>query len=107
MPSFTSLKEPEVDRPDKAWSRCEASDLRGEKPEMDRAEYLIKRAVYDARLAATLLLLRRAQEVSDRLAAERIYEELETIVPSRGPTGTRLYNRVDATIASRVMRDPH
>lgn len=74
---------------------------------MDRAEYLIRRASYDAQLAATLLLLRRAQEVCDRLAAERIYEELEANVPSRDESGTRLYSRVDATIAARVMRDPH
>ena len=74
---------------------------------MDRADYLVKRRVHDARLAATLLLLRRAQESCDRLAAERVYEELETLVPSRDQAGTRLYSRVDATIAARTIRDPH
>ena len=74
---------------------------------MDRAEYLITRAARDLRVAALLLRLRHAQETSDRLAAERVYDTLEDLVPSRTATGSRLYSRLDATIASRAVRDPH
>lgn len=69
------------------------------------ADYLVKRAERDARVAALLLRLRYAQETSDRLAAERIYDTLEDLVPSRTATGARLYTRIDATIASRAVRD--
>ena len=74
---------------------------------MDRADYLIKRAEKDPRVAGLLLRLRNAQETRDRLAAERAYDTLEDLVPSRSPTGARLYTRIDATIASRAVRDPH
>lgn len=72
---------------------------------MDRADFLIKRAERDGRVAALLLRLRHAQETCDRLAAERIYDTLEDLVPSRTATGARLYTRIDATIASRAVRD--
>ena len=75
---------------------------------MERAaDYLIKRAEKDPRVAGLLLRLRNAHESSDRLAAERAYDTLEDLVPSRTSTGARLYTRMDATIASRVVRDPH